>query len=164
MLKRVIKILLFLSLFILFIPSYNKYKLDKKVDEIIMSKNTSVTSLYEGYIYIPKFNYKNMIKKGEEAIEENYVSMHNYSANIIDKGNIILAGHNNRYVFHNLYRLKEGDEIIISDFNIERLYIVDKIKYVKVDDSSIFDENNKLTLITCTNNTQKRLVVICKEK
>lgn len=164
MLKRVIKVLLFLSLFILFIPSYNKYKLDKKVDEIIMSKSTSVTSQYEGYIYIPKFNYKNIIKKGDEAIEENYVSMHELSPDITSKGNIILSGHNNRYVFHNLYKLKIGDEIIISDFNVERLYTVDKIKYVKVDDLSIFDKDNKLILITCTNDTQKRLVVICTEK
>lgn len=164
MLKRIIKVLLVISLFILFIPSYNKYKLDKKIDEIIISKTGNVTSLYEGYIYIPKFNYKNLIKKGDQAIDENYVSMHELSSGITDKGNIILSGHNNRYVFHKLYKLSVGDEIIISDFNIERLYTVDKIKYVRVDDSSVFDKENKLTLITCTNDTQKRLVVICTEK
>ena len=161
MLKKVIKILLFLSLFILFIPTYNKYKLDKRVDEILLSKNKSI---YEGYIYIPKFNYKNLIKKGDEAIDENYVSMHKYSSSINGAGNIILSGHNNKYVFHKLYKLKEGDEIIISDFNIERLFIVENIKYVNIKDTSVFENKDKLTLITCTNDTQKRLVVICKEK
>lgn len=164
MLKRIIKILLFLSLFVLCIPSYNKYKLNKKVDEIIISKSSNIQSKYEGYIYIPKFGYKNVIKKGDDAIDENYVSMHKLSSEINSNGNIILSGHNNKYVFHKLYNLEKGDSIIISDFNIERLYVVDIIKKVDVSDSSIFNNDNKLTLITCTNDTQKRLVVICTEK
>ena len=164
MLKRIVKVLLFLSLFILCIPTYNKCKIDKRVDDIISSKNSNIKSIYEGYIYIPKFDYKNLIKKGDKALDENYISMHELSSGIIDKGNIILSGHNNKYVFHKLYKLNIGDEIIISDFNIERLYAVEKIIYTSIDDSSIFDKDNKLTLITCTNNSQKRLVVICTEK
>ena len=99
MLKRIIKILLFVSVFILFIPSYNKYKLDKKIDDVIISKSNNITSLYEGYIYIPKFNYKNLIKKGDKALDENLVSMHKLS-DPIGGSNIILSGHNNKYVFH----------------------------------------------------------------
>lgn len=161
MLKRIIKVLLVLSLFILFIPSYNKYTFEMKVDEIILTKEKSI---YEGYIYIPKFNYKNLIKKGDDALDENYVSMHKLSSDIGENKNIILSGHNNRYVFHKLYLLKVGDEIIISDFKNEYKYIVKEKKIVSIDDSSIFNDDNILTLITCTNDTQKRLVVICTEK
>lgn len=161
MLKRIVKILLIISLFILFIPSYNKYKLDKKVDEVILSKEKSI---YEGYIYIPKFNYKNIIKKGDKAIGENYVSMHKLSSNIGSNKNIILSGHNNKYVFHKLYKLNKGDEIVISDFKLDYRYIVNEKRIVNIDDSSIFNDDNRLTLITCTNDTQKRLVVICTEK
>ncbi len=162
MLKRIIKILLFVSVFILFIPSYNKYKLDKKIDDVIISKSNNITSLYEGYIYIPKFNYKNLIKKGDKALDENLVSMHRLS-DPIGGSNIILSGHNNKYVFHKLYNLDIGDEIIISDFNIDKRYIVNEIKKVSIDDSYIFNIDG-LKLITCTNNNQVRLVVICIEK
>lgn len=164
MLKRIVKILMFISLFILFIPTYNKYKLDKKVDDVILSKSSNITSIYEGYIYIPKFNYKNLIKKGDKALDENYVSMYKLSGELTSNENIILSGHNNKYVFHKLYSLEIGDSIIISDFNIERLFIVKEIKKVNVDDGSIFNNKDVLTLITCTNDTQKRLVVICTEK
>ena len=162
MLKRIIKILLFVSVFILFIPSYNKYKLDKKIDDVIISKSNNITSLYEGYIYIPKINYKNLIKKGDKALDENLVSMHKLS-DPIGGSNIILSGHNNKYVFHKLYNLVVGDEIIISDFNIDKRYIVNEIKKVSIDDSYIFNIDG-LKLITCTNNNQVRLVVICIEK
>ena len=90
--------------------------------------------------------------------------MHKYSSSINGSGNIILSGHNNKYVFHKLYKLDIGDEIIISDFNISRSYTVEKIKYVNIKDTSVFENKDRLTLITCTNDTQKRLVVICIEK
>lgn len=164
MLKRIIKVLLVLSLFVLFIPTYNKYKLDMRVDEVLLSKDDNITSIYEGYIYIPKYNYKNLIKKGDKAIDENYVSMHKLSSHIGEGKNIILSGHNNRYVFHKLYSIKVGDEIIISDFRHDFRYIVNEKRIVDVSDSSIFNDENRLTLITCTDDTQKRLVVICTEK
>jgi LPXTG-site transpeptidase (sortase) family protein len=159
MLKRIIKILLVLSLFILFIPTYNKYKIEKRVDEILLSKENSI---YEGYIYIPKFNYKNVIKKGDKAINENLVSMHNLS-DPIGSDNIILSGHNNKYVFHKLYKLDIGDEIIIGDFKKDYRYTVDNIKVVNIDDSYVFNKEG-LKLITCTNDNQKRLVVFCTKK
>lgn len=159
MLKRIIKILLVLSLFILFIPTYNKYKIEKRVDDILLSKGSSI---YEGYIYIPKFNYKNVIKKGDKAINENLVSMHSLSDEI-GGNNIILSGHNNKYVFHKLYNLNIGDEIIIGDFKKDYRYTVDNIKIVNLDDSSTFNKEG-LKLITCTNDNQKRLVVFCSKK
>ena len=41
---------------------------------------------------------------------------------------------------------------------------MEKIKYVNIKDTSVFENKDRLTLITCTNDTQKRLVVICIEK
>ena len=77
-------------------------------------------------------------------------------------GNIILSGHNNKYVFSNLYKLYIGDEIIISDFKNEYKYKIYEIKYINIKDKYILDniyDKKILTLITCTNNTQKRFVV-----
>lgn len=162
MLKKLVKVLLVISLLVFFIPVAKDMTIKNRIKSVI--KNNNVNSEYSGFIYIPKFDYKNLIKKGDKALDENYISMHELSSGIIDRGNIILSGHNNKYVFHKLYKLNIGDEIIISDFNIERLYAVEKIIYTSIDDSSIFDKDNKLTLITCTNNSQKRLVVICTEK
>ena len=80
-------------------------------------------------------------------------------------GNIILAGHNNKYVFSNLYKLNKDDEIIVSDFNYEYLFKVYDISKVNIKNKSILDnvyDKKILTLITCTNNNQIRYVVTAK--
>ena len=80
-------------------------------------------------------------------------------------GNIILAGHNNKYVFSNLYKLNIGDEIIVGDFNYEYLFKVYDISKVNIKNKSILDnvyDKKILTLITCTSNNQIRYVVTAK--
>ena len=83
---------------------------------------------------------------------------------IINKeyGNIILAGHNNKYVFSNLYKLDIGDEIILNDFTNKYIFKVYETKYINIKDKTVLDNvyNEKIiTLITCTNNNQTRYVV-----
>ena len=166
MLKKVISIIMiFLSIIILF---YNHKEIKDNQDNIDEIIDNKLTSNYDGYISFK--NNKLLIKIGtyNEVLNKNLVLMIS-NKDIINKeyGNIILAGHNNKYVFNNLYKLNINDEIIISDFKNKYKFIVEEKKYVNIKDKSILDNiyNDKiLTLITCTNNNQIRYVVIGKLK
>ena len=83
--------------------------------------------------------------------------------NEIGGNKIILAGHNNKYVFNKIYNLDIEDQIIISDFNVDYSYKVKEAKIIKVDDFSYFNEDG-LYLITCTNNNQQRYVIKAKRE
>ena len=157
--KRLAKIIFLITLFLLFMPNVKEKILKEKIDYMIDTKK--IDSIYEGYLYIPKFNYKNIIKKDIKSLEENNIVMMDYSDKI-GGSTIVLAGHNNRYVFHKLYYLEKGDEVILSDFGIDYKYIVDKTKYINVDDFNELKIDNSLILITCSNNNQKRYIVILK--
>lgn len=159
--KRITKIIFFISLFLLFIPVIKEVKMKQKVDDIISI--TKEKGIYDGYLYIPRLNYKNIIKKGEDSLNNNLIELLSFSDDI-GENNIILAGHNNRYVFNILYSLKNDDIIIVSDFVSDYKYVVKELKYIDVDDYSIFNNEKSLTLITCTNNNQKRYIVVAKRE
>ena len=160
MLKRIVKSFFIVSLFIVFIPVVKDIKIKEKVDKIILQKEKSI---YRGFIYIPRFNFKSVIKKDKSALDENLVGMTNFSDEI-GESNIVLAGHNNKYVFNKIYYLEKGDEIIISDFKTDYKYTVTKTKYIEVDNYDALNNPNSLTLITCTNNNQERYIVIAKRE
>ena len=160
MLKRLVKIFILCSCFIFMIPVTKDIKLKEKIDNIIINKEKSI---YKGYIYIPRFDYKNVIKKDKSALDENLVLMTNFSDEI-GESSIVLAGHNNKYVFNKIYYLEKGDEIIITDEEKDYRYIVDKTKYIEVDNYDALNNPNSLTLITCTNNNQERYIVIAKRE
>ena len=159
--KRIVKIIFFLSLLLLFIPVFKEKKLEEKIDNMINDKK--IESIYEGYLYIPKFNYKNLIKKDESVLDENMIEMLNFSDDI-GGNNIVLAGHNNRYVFNKLYSLDIGDEMVLSDFGTDYKYRVSELKYIKVDDFKELERDNSLVLITCTYDNQKRFIVILERE
>lgn len=165
--RKIIKVSLVFSFSLLFIPTIKEITIKEKVDNIINlkkeEKNEKVNNIYEGYIYFPKFDYKNLIKVGSDALDENLVEMLEFSDKI-GESNIILAGHNNRYVFNKIYYLDINDQIIISDFNTDYRYIVKETKYIKVDDYSIFNNKDSLTLITCSSDNQQRYIVIAKRE
>ena len=158
--RNVIKIIIFVSLFLFLIPVIDEIKINEKVDELVDSKKRE--SIFEGLLYIPKFNYKNVIKKGVSALDDNNIEMLDFSDSI--GGNrIVLAGHNNRYVFNKLYYLDINDEIVLSDSGKDYKYLVKKTKYIDTDDFSDFNIDNSLILITCTYDNQKRFIVILEK-
>ena len=158
--RNVIKIIVFISLFLFLIPVIDEIKINEKVDELVDSKKRE--SIFEGLLYIPKFNYKNVIKKGVSALDDNNIEMLDFSDSI--GGNrIVLAGHNNRYVFNKLYYLDINDEIVLSDSGKDYKYLVRKTKYIDTDDFSDFNIDNSLILITCTYDNQKRFIVILEK-
>lgn len=161
LLKKIIKIFIFFSLFIFLIPITKEIRLKNKVEKVI--NNSNIDTIYSGYIYIPKFDYKNLIKEGNDALDENLVEITNFSDKI-GTNRVILAGHNNKYVFNKIYNLDIGDEIIISDFIVDYDYKVIEKRIIKVDDFSYFNEDDCLYLITCTNNNQERFIVKAKRE
>ena len=160
MLRKIISIIMIsISIIILFYNYEDEKEYKEVIDNIIEDKNQSI---YDGYIYIPKLNYKNVISINNVLDENKIYMLSDKSIINNDYGNIILAGHNNKYVFSNIYNLYIGDEVIISDFENKYSYIIYEIKYVNVKDKSVLDnvyDKRILTLITCTNNTQTRFIV-----
>ena len=165
MLKKIV------SLIIITISSFfiiNNFKevidYDDNVDLLIEKNN--INRKYDGYISFK--NKKWLIKYGDynEILNQNLVLMISNKETLESEyGNIILAGHNNKYVFSNLYKLNKDDEIIVSDFNYEYLFKVYDISKVNIKNKSILDnvyDKKILTLITCTSNNQIRYVVTAK--
>lgn len=84
-------------------------------------------------------------------------------------GNFCIAGHNYKNMFINLKKLEIGDELFVTDKIIGKVkYEIFKIEKVLPEDTSCLDAvtNNEreVTLITCTSDTEKRIIIKAKEK
>lgn len=154
MLRKIVKVLCI----IFFIISLNYIKINKhiynvKINNIIKEKNS--------IDYITINNIKLIIKRGKEKeiLDSNYVYIMNNST----KSNIFLAGHNSYLVFNRIYDLNKNDKIYLNYKGKKYVYKVSYSKYIDIDNNDIYknDKISKLTLITCTNNTQKRYIVVC---
>ncbi len=165
MLKKIVSLILITISSFFIINNFKEVKdYDDNVDLLIEKNN--INRKYDGYISFK--NKKWLIKNGDynEILNQNLVLMISNKETLESKyGNIILAGHNNKYVFSNLYKLNKDDEIIVSDFNYEYLFKVYDISKVNIKNKSILDnvyDKKILTLITCTSNNQIRYVVTAK--
>ena len=165
MLKKIVSLILITISSFFIISNFKEVKdYDDNVDLLIEKNN--INRKYDGYISFK--NKKWLIKYGDynEILNQNLVLMISNKETLESEyGNIILAGHNNKYVFSNLYKLNIGDEIIVGDFNYEYLFKVYDISKVNIKNKSILDnvyDKKILTLITCTNNNQIRYVVTAK--
>lgn len=165
MLKKIVSLILITISSFFIINNFKEVKdYDDNVDLLIEKNN--INRKYDGYISFK--NKKWLIKYGDynEILNQNLVLMISNKETLESEyGNIILAGHNNKYVFSNLYKLNIDDEIIVSDFNYEYLFKVYDISKVDIKNKSILDnvyDKKILTLITCTSNNQIRYVVTAK--
>ncbi|MBR0491074.1 MAG: class D sortase [Clostridia bacterium] len=113
---------------------------------------------------IPAINLKALIAEGtsKETMDE-YVG--HFEETVKKNGNIGLAAHNRGYkvnYFHDLKKLKEGDEIIYKYKEFEKRYVVKTLKIISDEDWSWLEntEDNRITLITCVENepSYRRLV------
>ena len=165
MLKKIVSLILITISSFFIINNFKEVKdYDDNVDLLIEKNN--INRKYDGYISFK--NKKWLIKYGDynEILNQNLVLMISNKETLESEyGNIILAGHNNKYVFSNLYKLNKDDEIIVSDFNYEYVFKVYNISKVNIKNKSILDnvyDKKILTLITCTSNNQIRYVVTAK--
>ena len=165
MLKKIVSLIIITISSFFIINNFKEVKdYDDNVDLLIEKNN--INRKYDGYISFK--NKKWLIKYGDynEILNQNLVLMISNKETLESEyGNIILAGHNNKYVFSKLYKLNKDDEIIVSDFNYEYLFKVYDISKVNIKNKSILDnayDKKILTLITCTSNNQIRYVVTAK--
>lgn len=136
---------------------------EEKIENIIVDKIKM--KKYNGYLFIPKFNFKGLVETGESSVilDSNNILLLENGSKITDEfGNIVLAGHNNRYVFNILYKLDIGDEVIIYEENNDYIFKIYEKQTIKITDTYMLDnvhDKKIITLITCTKNNQKRLVL-----
>ncbi len=142
---------------------------NKIIDSVFnVSVDDEVTTDYLGYIYIPRFNIKRLIKEGTSSsvLDGNYVGMHKLSGSLEDSDLVILAGHNIPNVFGKLHSINIGDVVYIKAKDLDRKFVVYDSFIVSEYDFSYLKENrqHELLLITCTNTKGERLLVMLKEE
>ena len=123
-----------------------------------------------GIINIPKINieYPILEKTNKESLKLSITKF--WGEKINQKGNVVLAGHNNlnNKMFGKIDRLENGDIIELTDSQMVtvKYQLFDKYVIDPNDIDCIFpiDENTReITLITCTNRDKNRLVVKARE-
>ena len=143
--------------------------------EVEKYSKENIQETYKGYgvcakLEIPEIKLETYVlsKYSKDVLEISVTKF--WGVNPNQEGNFCVAGHNyiNNNMFKNLKKVKIGDRLFISDNEIGKVeYEVFKIDTVLPDDVSCLDatfENVKeVTLITCTNDSQKRVIVKAKE-
>lgn len=134
-----------------------------------------IISEYKGYevsakIEIPKIRLETYILQNYSVQALKTCVTKFWGANANEIGNFCIAGHNyrNKKMFQNLKELVIGDTFFISDNKIGKVeYEIYDIYTVIPDDVSCLSQetNNKreVTLITCTSDSKKRIIVKAKE-
>ena len=145
--------------------NYNLYKLYSE-----SFKEASTDDVILCTIEIPKINIKYPVfsKFDDELLKISPCRFYGKSPE--EYGNLCIAGHNynNSKFFSNLFLLNNGDEIFLYD-NSEQKFIYKVFSYYEVSSSDMspildYDRNIKqLTLVTCNNLNQNRLIVKAKQ-
>lgn len=129
---------------------------------------------YKGYdvlakLEISKINLETyVIKFSENALNVSVTKFWGNNPNEI--GNFCIAGHNfkNKNMFHNLKKLEVGDKLILKDNSVGCVeYEIYNIYTVVPEDVSCLSQNTngkkEITLITCTNDSKKRIIIKARE-
>lgn len=150
--------------------NYSIYRLYSNPKNTELNLTTDENNLF-GIIEIPKLNiyYPIFSKTTEELLK---ISPCKFYGNTLDSNdNICIAGHNynNSLFFSNINTLNYNDEIFIyNNFGKQYIYHVFNIYEVKPSDlSPILNYNKKskeLTLITCNNINNNRIIVKAKQE
>lgn len=148
------------------IGNYNIYKLYSNYSKDNTIHDESSENEIFGIIEIPKINvyYPIFSHLNEDLLKISPCKFYGDSLDV--PGNICIAGHNynNSMFFSNLFLINTNDEIYLYD-NYGQKYIYKVFKCYEVqssDLSPIFDykkSSKELTLITCNNLNNNRLVI-----
>ncbi len=135
------------------------------------NKETVMPKQYKGYeveakLEIPTIKLETYVIKpySKQALNVSVTKFWGADANQI--GNFCIAGHNfqNNIMFRNLKKLKIGNKIYITDRQNQKLeYTIYNIYTVLPKDVTCLSQNTsgkkEITLITCTLDSQKRIIV-----
>lgn len=134
-----------------------------------------ILETYNGYkvcakLVIPKISLETNVLSdySEAALKNSVVKFWGVEPNNV--GNFCIAGHNFKIknMFSKLKDLKLGDKLFITDSKIGKIeYEIFKIDIVLPEDVSclkaITENEREVTLITCTIDSKKRIIVKAKE-
>lgn len=153
---------------------------EKKTQEISITEAKSypkekIIEEYRGYrvmakLEIPNINLNTYVLEqySKEALNQSVTKFWGVDAN--QRGNFCIAGHNfqNQNMFHNLKKLVIGDSIFILDRKVGKIeYEVYDIYVVEPEDVSCLSQdtrgNREVTLITCTNDSKRRIIIKGRE-
>jgi len=149
------------------LDNYNIYKLYSTNSSIIEKADNELF----GIIEIPKLNiyYPIFSKLNENLLKISPCKFYGDHPN--KNSNICIAGHNynNSLFFSKINTLENNDEIYIYDSNgnIYVYFVFNIYEVINTDLSPIFDYDNnskELTLITCNNLNNNRIIVKAKQK
>lgn len=127
-----------------------------------------LTNNYLGYIELSNYGIKRLITTGTDkaTLDKNLVGTLSTSANLDDEvGNVIMAGHSTSNVFQKLHYMRIGDQIKIVTHKNTYFYKITEEHTINDTDMSYFhkvEDKKILTLITCKNNGNQRLIVIAE--
>ena len=126
---------------------------------------------YIGKIVIPKINvdYAILDHWSDELLKVSICKFHGADPNQV--GNLCLVGHNwrNKRFFSKVPTLEIGDIVQITDLSNKtidyEIYDIHTVDPNNTDDTTQKTNGRKeVTLITCTDDSQQRVIVKCKEK
>lgn len=146
-------------------------------DESIIKQypKEEIITEYNGYqvsakLEIPEIDLETYILQNfsSNALNVSVTKFWGSDANQI--GNFCVAGHNflNKNMFHNLKKLNIGDTFWVSDNEVGKIKyeIYDIYKVIPKDVSCLSQETNgkrEVTLITCTSDSKKRIIIKARE-
>lgn len=150
-------------------------QINTAVEEIKEYPKEEIIKQYAGYsviakLEIPVINLETYILKPYSVQALNVSVTKFWGANPNEVGNFCVAGHNfqNKNMFHNLRKLEVGNQLTISDNTIGKIvYEIYDIYKVQPEDVSCLSQETygkrEVTLITCTIDSEKRIIVKAKE-
>lgn len=123
---------------------------------------------YNDEIIIEKIDLRQNIKSYKDS-DVNHNIIYLKESNFANNFYILAAhsGNSNIAYFKNLYKLKNGDEIVLNINNNKQLYYVKKIEYINKTGTIILPSNSKNTLYltTCDKfNKNRQLLIKCVNK
>lgn len=158
----------------LVIDEYESSSMDKDKKEIKEYPKEKIEESYKGYDVVAKLEIEKIkletyvINFSESALNISVTKF--WGPNPNEVGNFCIAGHNfkNKNMFHNLKKLEIGDKLILKDNNVGIIeYEIYNIYTVNPEDVSCLSQNTEgkkeITLITCTNDSKKRIIIKSRE-
>ena len=140
------------------------------VSNIQKEVNKKVINEYMGYKVVAQLEIKSInldtyvLDNKQNAL--NKAPIHFWGVDVNNIGNCCIAGHNfnKKNMFKNLYKVKIGDEIILSDNkNGTVKYKVYKKEVVLPEETQCVYQYEKdkreITLVTCTNDSSHRIII-----
>lgn len=117
---------------------------------------------------IPNLNIKVPILEGTNKETLSVAAGHFQNTGSLGHGNYCIAGHNSTIyaeIFNDLDQIQIGDEMYLVDTDKNRTrytYVVSEYKIIDPGETSVLDDygDDRITVISCTDNGEQRQVVI----